>query len=131
MSDDIHRTILSSTFFNEMVYVFSQRSRWGGDRICPNAPDEGGARLQSRLARVRISKSDSGSPKGGIRADSRLVLSYGSTMSGSPTAGRSAPDRKSEICFAEVVRFQRPTRSRVPAPRDQKKNWNKRLAKIA
>jgi len=56
-------------------------SRRGGDRICPNGPDEGGARLQSRLAKVRISKSDSLRPKGGIRADSRLVLSHGPTQS--------------------------------------------------
>ncbi len=61
-------------------------SRWGGDRICPNAPDEGRAsrgradpqgRPQpskalpcERLVRVRNSKSDSGSkPKAcGIQA---------------------------------------------------------------
>jgi len=41
-------------------------SRWGGDRICPNGPDEGGARLHSGLARERKSKSDSESPKGGF-----------------------------------------------------------------
>ncbi len=37
------------------------RSRWGGDRICPNAPDEG-----TRLARVRVSKFDFSRPKGGF-----------------------------------------------------------------
>ena len=46
--------------------VYYHRSRRGGDRICPNVPDEGGARLQSRLARVRIGKSDSSRPKGGF-----------------------------------------------------------------
>ena len=66
---------------------FPHRSRRGGDRICPNAPDEGTSRRVlaeqiidlrgTRRARVRISKSDSGSkPKAcGIRADSRLVFS--------------------------------------------------------
>ena len=35
-------------------------SRWGGDRICPNGPDEGTSRRvwKTRRARVRISKSD-------------------------------------------------------------------------
>ena len=42
-------------------------SRRGGDRICPNVPDEGGARQRSWIARVRNSKSDSLAR----RADSR------------------------------------------------------------
>ncbi len=72
----------SSRERNLRIIVFGKRgeeivigSRWGGDRICLNAPDEGRARQRSWIARVRNSKSDSGSPKGGIRADSRLVIS--------------------------------------------------------
>ena len=38
-------------------------------------PMKGRARQRSWIARVRKSKSDSGSPKGGISADSRLTLS--------------------------------------------------------
>ena len=43
-------------------------SRWGGDRICPNGPDEGTSRRvwKTRRARVRMSKSDSPRPKGGF-----------------------------------------------------------------
>ena len=36
---------------------------------------------EARRVQVRKSKSDSGSPKGGISADSRLVLSHVSTPS--------------------------------------------------
>jgi hypothetical protein len=50
-------------------------------------PMKGRARQRSWIARVRISKSDSGSkPKAcGIRADSRLVFSHVSTLSPPPS----------------------------------------------
>ncbi len=50
------------------------RSRGGGDRICPNDPDEG----MSKTAKLDCESEDKqirfDSPEGRIRADSRLVF---------------------------------------------------------
>jgi len=90
------RTIISYVMINQHL---SHGRRWGADRICPNGPDEGRASRGTRLVRVRICKSDSGSkPKAcGIRADSRLVFLHVSTPSNTLSKLEPHPHRVTPI----------------------------------
>ncbi len=56
------------------------RSRWGGDRICPNAPDEGTSKSRDETCESEGQQIRFFSPEGRIRADSRLVFSRVSTL---------------------------------------------------
>ena len=50
------------------------RSRWGGDRICPNVPDEGTSKAAELDCESEGQQIRFASPEGRIRADSRLVF---------------------------------------------------------